>query len=219
MSGGALLAACDMFPLGLITYELFTIFGSAMERAKAFGELRAQRMPSQFTSRLPVLAPLVSRLLSESPSDRPTCSEMLKVLLPQPTTPTVRPADSPVLTHASPVLSANAKHPEALPPPLDALLSAAAERPSDSSSRTLSREEAIVEVEEMVAISEGKEEEKEEMDEKADAAAYVDDEQEEEDAADAGVGAGVDWRDDELTRRLLEMELLAEELRLAEARA
>ena len=32
-----------------------------------------------------------------------------------------------------------------------------------------------------------------------------------------GVGAGVDWRDDELTRRLLEMELLAEELQRMES--
>ena len=79
MNGGALLSACDMFPLGLITYELFTSFGSAMERAKAFGELRSQRMPQEFVARLPVLAPLVGRLLSESPKDRPTCSEVLQL--------------------------------------------------------------------------------------------------------------------------------------------
>ena len=42
LNEGAALAACDMFPLGLIAFELFHAFGSAMERAKLFSQLRSQ---------------------------------------------------------------------------------------------------------------------------------------------------------------------------------
>ena len=38
--GASVSAACDIFPLALLGYELFHCFGSAMERAKIFGDLR-----------------------------------------------------------------------------------------------------------------------------------------------------------------------------------
>ena len=39
-------ASCDIFPLALIGFELFRSFGSAMERAKLFGELRGVGAPT-----------------------------------------------------------------------------------------------------------------------------------------------------------------------------
>ena len=39
-------ASCDIFPLALIGFELFRSFGSAMERAKLFGELRSVGAPT-----------------------------------------------------------------------------------------------------------------------------------------------------------------------------
>ncbi|KOO34943.1 putative serine threonine-protein kinase gcn2-like protein [Chrysochromulina tobinii] len=77
MQGGAVLPACDMFPLGLIAFELFHAFGSAMERAKTFAELRAHRLPPSFVQAQPTLASLIGRLLSEAPSERPNCSDVL----------------------------------------------------------------------------------------------------------------------------------------------
>ena len=68
---GVAAAACDMFPLGIIGFELFHVFGSAMERAKIFERLRAQQLPAEFEARQPLLAPLLRRLLSARPAERP----------------------------------------------------------------------------------------------------------------------------------------------------
>ena len=68
-----------------------------MERAKAFGELRSQRVPIAFRAHRPLLASLIARLLAESPHERPLCSEVLRVIRPPPppspiTSPVVGPA-------------------------------------------------------------------------------------------------------------------------------
>lgn len=72
---------CDMFPLGLIAYELFHPFGSAMERAKDFGTLRSGAVPSKFAGRWARLARLIARLVSADPWARPLCAEVLSALL------------------------------------------------------------------------------------------------------------------------------------------
>jgi serine/threonine protein kinase len=78
---GVARAHCDVFPLGLIAYELFTPFGSAMERAKHFGHLRAGDVPREFVRRWPRLSRLIGRLLSPAPLARPLCDEVLAELL------------------------------------------------------------------------------------------------------------------------------------------
>lgn len=69
-------AACDMFPLGLLAFELFHTFGSAMERAKLFAQLRTESIPGEFMRHWPEIASLMSRLLSHSPETRPLCTEV-----------------------------------------------------------------------------------------------------------------------------------------------
>lgn len=78
---GVARAHCDMFSVGLIAYELFYPFGSAMERAKHFGHLRAGEVPREFVRRWARLSRLVSRLLSPAPMARPLCDEVLAELL------------------------------------------------------------------------------------------------------------------------------------------
>jgi hypothetical protein len=62
-------------------YELFTPFGSAMERAKHFGRLRSGDVPREFVRRWSRLSRLISRLLSASPAARPLCDVVLAELL------------------------------------------------------------------------------------------------------------------------------------------
>jgi serine/threonine protein kinase len=116
MSGGAALAACDMFPLGLMTYELFHVFGSAMERAKDFGDLREGRVPAPFAHERPALAALIRRLLSKRPQDRPLCREVLRAIQSPPfSVPEVRSASPDPSPDASPritPLSGGAVSPE-----------------------------------------------------------------------------------------------------------
>jgi len=78
LRGGEVSAAADMFPFGLILFEMFNVFRSAMERSKMFDALRQRRVPSVFSERWPELAALLVRLLNESPADRPTCAEVLR---------------------------------------------------------------------------------------------------------------------------------------------
>ena len=79
LAAGELSAACDLFPLGLIGFELFHPFGSAMERAKLFDQLRAQRAAAlePLGKRWPTLAPLLAALLSASPAARPPADALL----------------------------------------------------------------------------------------------------------------------------------------------
>ena len=167
LSGGAVLTSCDVFPLGLIAFELFTVFGSAMERAKAFGELRFGRVPPAFAERLPLLASLIRQLLSERPGNRPTVSKVLKTIQPSPPSPVASPLTSPVLRATAPE--------SALLP------SSIIELDPDRVSPTNSDSAAA----EVIRI-----------------------------AVDGASSS--DWRDEELSRRGVECELLAAELRLAE---
>lgn len=222
MSGGAVLAACDMFPLGLIAFELFTSFGSAMERAKAFGELRARRVPSDFTQRYTLLASLVGQLLAESPSERPTCTALLQAVRPGPASPVVSPLTSPVLSTSSPVgplpqqasladeipsaiLPAPAATTIAVPVPTAGAPSAVPLHAAESSSSNETSGGSAVD-----ASAEG---EVPANGAPADGVAA--------DGGDGGMedagGGAADWRDEELTRRLLEMGVLAAELQRVEA--
>ena len=194
-----------------------------MERAKDFGELRAGRIPEPFRTRRPHLAALILRLVAASPHARPLCTEVLRLIRPAPTSPLNSPNQSPVLSSAeapalvsplsSPLLgsAANAQPPP-LAPPLsvraemgaemgaDVVMAAAAERRRGGAAGA-----HVVDPADVAESSGG-------------SADSVDVAVHEGAMADMAVhgGASVDWRDAELTRRLLEMQLLAVELQLAE---
>ena len=80
LAQGVARPACDLFPVGLIAFELFQPFGSAMERAKAFTQLRAQQIPPEFARRWPELAPLIRTLLAPRTADRPPCDQVANTL-------------------------------------------------------------------------------------------------------------------------------------------
>lgn len=216
MGGGVVQSACDLFPLGLIAYELFTPFGSAMERAKAFGELRAGRIPPAFVTRLPVLASLLTHLLDESPANRPTVTAVLRAIQPSPASPTASPLTSPVLRASPGVPGADA------PSSIEELLGETlASLPREGSPSPPTVEEARLSptAEQLAAASApgpsgcGDESHKP-LTVAVDCSQHEAVERPPIEAKDCA--ADHDWRDAELTRRLLEMQVLADELRQSE---
>ena len=207
IGGGAVQSSCDLFPLGLIAFELFTAFGSAMERAKAFGELRACKIPAAFTARLPVMSSLITHLLAESPANRPSVTAVLKAIQPSPASPVVSPLTSPVL-RAAPFPSPGPD----VPSPIEELLG----ETLASSPRSEPREHSVS----PPPVVEHQPSEEEQAGAKAPLKIAVDCTHEAVHRArgDSKEGCGIDgdWRDEELTRRLLEMEILADELRKSE---
>jgi len=97
--GAAVSAACDVFPLALIAFELFHPFGSAMERAKIFGGLRRlgersldaprncryNAPPCLNTAAAPALpaqlVPLLCAMLQHDPPQRPLCPTVMRSLM------------------------------------------------------------------------------------------------------------------------------------------
>ena len=67
----------DLFSLGIILFEMFFVFGTAMERALVLADLRRRRLPAGFAAEHPHVARLVLALLHERPERRPTAAELL----------------------------------------------------------------------------------------------------------------------------------------------
>ena len=212
MSGGAVLTSCDLFPLGLIAYELFTAFGSAMERAKAFGELRAGRVPSQFSERLPLLARLIHLLLSENPANRPTVTNVLKAIQPSPASPVVSPLTSPVLRGVLAVSPETGQ--ELLPSSIEELIG---ESSQENSAHRSTPSPPLVEQPQRASPTqdESVSDAKASL-ERLTIAVDCSSHESVDRSMSSPSCAAADWRDDELTRRLVEMELLAEELQSEE---
>ena len=72
----------DMFSLGLILYELYRPFGTAMERLEHFNKLRSvpDFVDYEVLENFPSTWNLIKRLTSENPSKRPNCSDLLAEL-------------------------------------------------------------------------------------------------------------------------------------------
>jgi len=67
----------DIYPLGIILFELYFPFSTAMERAKAFYDLREKQiLPEKFVKRWPQEAALVLWLTQKDPNKRPTINEL-----------------------------------------------------------------------------------------------------------------------------------------------
>ncbi|ETO00243.1 eukaryotic translation initiation factor 2 alpha kinase [Reticulomyxa filosa] len=72
----------DVYPLGLIAYELFCNFTTTMERLIAFEKLKTTGDPDeQFQAKYPKkLSLLINKMISQDPSQRPLTDEILQSL-------------------------------------------------------------------------------------------------------------------------------------------
>ena len=76
----------DIFSLGVVTFELWHSFATAMERAVLLSDLRENgRMPVEFEAKHPAVAQLVRWLMAPSPAERPHAVEVLRSELLPPT--------------------------------------------------------------------------------------------------------------------------------------
>ncbi|KAK4752449.1 hypothetical protein SAY87_021247 [Trapa incisa] len=73
----------DMYSLGVVFFELWHPFGTAMERHIMLSDLKLKgNLPSTWVSEFPEQASLLQRLMSSSPSDRPSAMELLQHAFP-----------------------------------------------------------------------------------------------------------------------------------------
>ncbi|XP_051116780.1 eIF-2-alpha kinase GCN2 [Andrographis paniculata] len=73
----------DMYSLGVVFFELWHPFETAMERHVVLSELKLKgKLPSDWITELPEQEGLLRRLMSSSPSDRPSATELLKNAFP-----------------------------------------------------------------------------------------------------------------------------------------
>ena len=73
-------AKVDLYSLGIMTFELWYPFATAMERAVLLRDLRERGgvMPAAFEAEHPTVARLIRWLLAPNPADRPTAMEVLR---------------------------------------------------------------------------------------------------------------------------------------------
>lgn len=73
----------DMYSLGIVFFELWHPFGTAMERHTVLNDLKQKgELPLAWVSEFPEQASLLQRLMSPSPSDRPSATELLQHAVP-----------------------------------------------------------------------------------------------------------------------------------------
>ncbi|XP_054816173.1 eIF-2-alpha kinase GCN2 isoform X2 [Prosopis cineraria] len=73
----------DMYSLGVVFFELWHPFATAMERHIILSDLKQKgELPSQWVVEFPEQEALLRHLMSPSPSDRPSASELLQHVFP-----------------------------------------------------------------------------------------------------------------------------------------
>ncbi|KAL8483117.1 hypothetical protein ACS0TY_025974 [Phlomoides rotata] len=73
----------DMYSLGVVFFELWHPFETAMERHVVLSDLKLKgELPSSWVTQFPEQASLLRHLMSPSPSDRPSATELLKHFFP-----------------------------------------------------------------------------------------------------------------------------------------
>ncbi|XP_047330262.1 eIF-2-alpha kinase GCN2 [Impatiens glandulifera] len=73
----------DMYSLGIVFFELWHPFGTAMERHVLLSDLKLKgEPPSNWVSEFPEQASLLKRLMSSSPSNRPSANELIQHAFP-----------------------------------------------------------------------------------------------------------------------------------------
>ncbi|XP_038885258.1 eIF-2-alpha kinase GCN2 isoform X2 [Benincasa hispida] len=73
----------DMYSLGIVFFELWHPFGTAMERHLVLSDLKQKgELPTAWVAEFSEQASLLRRLMSQSPSDRPSALELLQNAFP-----------------------------------------------------------------------------------------------------------------------------------------
>lgn len=73
----------DMYSLGIVFFEVWHPFGTAMERHVILSDLKQKgELPPSWVAQFPEQASLLQRLMSPSPSDRPSATDLLKHAFP-----------------------------------------------------------------------------------------------------------------------------------------
>ncbi|XP_022634097.1 eIF-2-alpha kinase GCN2 isoform X2 [Vigna radiata var. radiata] len=74
----------DMYSLGVVFFELWHPFGTAMERHVVLSDLKQKgEVPSIWVAEFPEQESLLRQLMSPAPSDRPSATELLQNAFPQ----------------------------------------------------------------------------------------------------------------------------------------
>jgi serine/threonine protein kinase/histidyl-tRNA synthetase len=68
----------DLFSLGIVAFEIWNSFSTAMERAHVLGQLREQMIPRQFEDQHPKVASLIRSLIQPNPNLRPSARDVLR---------------------------------------------------------------------------------------------------------------------------------------------
>ncbi|KTF72389.1 hypothetical protein cypCar_00048805 [Cyprinus carpio] len=66
----------DIFPLGLIWFEMLWKISTGMERVKLWSDLRNQRFPEGFSDKYSAESTFIMKMLSYSPEDRPHAKDI-----------------------------------------------------------------------------------------------------------------------------------------------
>lgn len=73
----------DMYSLGVVFFELWHPFATAMERHITLSDLKQKgTLPSSWVAKFPKQSAILKRLMSLSPSDRPSATDLLQYDLP-----------------------------------------------------------------------------------------------------------------------------------------
>ncbi|KAL8139636.1 hypothetical protein V2J09_005657 [Rumex salicifolius] len=73
----------DMYSLGIVFFELWHPFGTAMERHVVLSDLKQKKeLPVAWMAEFPEQATLLRRLMAPSPSDRPSATELIQNAFP-----------------------------------------------------------------------------------------------------------------------------------------
>lgn len=73
----------DIYSLGVVFFELWHPFGTAMERHVVLSDLKQKgELPPAWVVAFTDQASLLQRLMSQSPSDRPSATELLQSAFP-----------------------------------------------------------------------------------------------------------------------------------------
>lgn len=70
-------AKTDVYSLGIIFFEMFSVFGTQMERIQQLSNLRKNTLPKNFLLNLPKESALVMSMIAQGSEDRPTVAEIL----------------------------------------------------------------------------------------------------------------------------------------------